>query len=887
MNDTKETIEVSIAASQSLEERKYWLEKLSGTLHLSHFPYDFKISDVTERLMDSIDLKLPAEISSQLLKLSNQSDRRLHMILTATVVVLLARYTANSDIIISTPIEKQEFEGDFVNTVLVLRHYLEKGMTFKDLLLQARTTIMEAADNQNYPMETLLFDLALTSNGIQFPLFDVAVLVENIHDKKYILNVHPNIIFSFLRKDNGEVDGTMEYHSQLYERPTAERIVNHLKRVLHAVLFDVNHPLDRINLLTETDREQLVYDFNNKPVGAATSGIPYPAEKTIHQLFEEQVERTPDKDAVIFEEESLTYRQLNEKANRLAYSIKLHGVTPNTAVGIMVERSLEMVVGMMAILKAGGTYVAIDPEYPLERIKYMIEDSSINLLLTDNTLDISNDFDGQLIDLHSAHAYQQESSNPKFAYDSSKSAYIIYTSGSTGKPKGVVVEHRSIVNTLHWSKNYYRFDHTDAILQIPSFAFDSSVTDIFCPLISGAALVLIREQNRLDMAYLTEQIKKNQVTHFLIIPNFYRAFLKEIPETLKGLKSITVAGDNSSQELVKEHFEKIGNVRLYNEYGPAENSVCSTAYEFTPENTRVLIGKPISNVNCYILDRDGQLNPVGIPGELCLSGPGLARGYFGKPGLTDEKFVENPNVPGERMYKTGDLGRWLPDGNIEFLGRIDNQVKIRGVRIETGEIENQMLKHEDIAEAVVVAKTDNTGEKYLCAYIVRTDKEQEWDVTKLVDFLKVDLPEFILPTYIFELDEMPVTPNGKIDRKKLHESDDSARLKVEYVPPRNETERILAEIWQKELGLEEEVGIHHNYFNIGGDSIKSIGLVNEMNEKLTLNLKVTDLYANNTIEKLAAMIDDLNPESVMTDSAGYDEALKELEDFKQKIIQEN
>ncbi|MGD2085121.1 MAG: amino acid adenylation domain-containing protein [Candidatus Aminicenantes bacterium] len=870
MRNFKKSEEIAVAASQSLKEREYWLEQLSGELIVTRFPYDFNKGVLDKPIVHDLDFEFPAELCCQLLKLSNGSDSRLHMVLVAGIVLLLYKYTGNTDIILGIPIDKQDIEGEFTNTVLALKNHLEKQVTYRELLLEVRNTIIDAAENQNYPIEALLDDLKMNFSGYQFPLFDVAVILENIQDKNYMSRASTSINFIFARKDE-RIKVVIGYDSLLYERMTVERIANHLNKILHEAISNVNLAVDQIDILSGEERTQLLYDFNS-------SAADYPQNQTIHGLFAMQVEKKPANPALVYDGKDLTYKKLDEKANQLARTLKEKGVCPDTIVGIAVQRSLEMVVGMLGILKAGGAYLPIDPLYPQERIEYMIRDSAAAVVLTTGTWEENLPFAGEIIRMDQDNSYHANGSNPVAENISNHSAYVIYTSGSTGNPKGVIIHHRAIVNTLFWRKNYYNFGQEQVVLQLPSFSFDSSVEDIFTPLISSAALVLINYENQFDLDYLQSVIQQNQVTHFLIVPNLYKSFLEQMPGCLKNLKSVTVAGDNFTEELVREHREKLPKVKLYNEYGPTENSVCSTVYEFNRKNTNVLIGKPINNVKCYIQDENRKIDPVGVPGELWVSGAGLARGYLNRVELTGDKFIRNPFIPGEMIYKTGDCARWRGDGNLEFLGRKDHQVKIRGFRIELGEIENQLLQHPEIKEAIVMAKEDKRGDKYLCAYLVA---RVELNVTELREHLLKYLPEYMVPAQFVELKQMPLTPNGKIDRKKLPEPDQNINSGVRYVAPQTQMEKKLEEIWKDELEL-EKVGIHDNYFNIGGDSIKSIRLINLVNQKLNTNLKIVDLYINNTIEKLANKLENLTPTPCDVD---YNEALIEMAEWKNRIIQ--
>ena len=843
--------ELTIAASQSFKEREYWLKKLSGELLKSSFPYEFTSSDMNARRLNTQKFEFSGDILSKLIKLSNESDRRLYMILLAGFVVLLYKYTGNRDIIVGMPVEKQEIEGEFINTVLTVRNQLKENTTFKELLLQVRKTVIEAIENQNYPVETILYDLGLDFNENEFPLFDAAVLLENIHDKRYIQHIPVNMTFVFSRT-NDRIEGYVEYNSVLYEKTGIERVIRQLKKSLSESLYDINIEVDHVDILSEEERRQLLFDFNNREEFPGPAGTIYPDDKTIHGLFENEVEKNPDNIAVKYEEVQLSYKKFNKIANHQAHTLRAKAVKPNTIVGIMMERSIEMISAMLGILKSGGVYLPIDPAYPEERIKYMIKDSEVELILSENDRvpEMGETFEGKLIPMDSKNSDPGECSNPGTGHHINNSAYVIYTSGSTGKPKGVIIEHKSIVNTLSWRKNYYKFDQRDVVLQVPSYSFDSSVEDIFTPLISGSKLVLLQKENPFAIEYLGKTISKNSVTHFLIVPNFYKTFLEEIPGSLKDLRKITVAGDHFTEELVKKHFERLTHVKLYNEYGPTENSVCTTVYEFSPDRTGVLIGTPITNVNCFILDKNQHLNPIGVPGELYISGAGITRGYLDRPGLTSEKFISNPLEPGHRMYQTGDLARWSGDGNLVFLGRVDNQVKLRGFRIELGEIESKLSHHHEIKEAVVVARENEYGDKYLCAYVVLNS---ELPVAKIRDYLLQELPDYMIPSHFVNLESIPLNTHGKVDRNALPDPEGS-RLEddVEYVFPRNEVEKTLVEIWEKVLGR-NNIGINENFFMIGGDSIRSIQIISRLNTE-GYKLDMGDLFQYPIISDLAPHI---------------------------------
>jgi amino acid adenylation domain-containing protein len=868
MNNVARGSQVALAASQLLKEKAYWVEKFSGDLMLSHFPYDFT-GDGQEPCRRVLDINFQQQQINGLIKLGNHSHRRLHMVLTTIAAVLMNKYTGNQDIVLGTTVEKQDFDGEFINTILPLRTAITPTTTFKELLLQVRETILQAAENQNYPMETLLHDLGLNQDqptqqagGQQaFPLFDTAVLMENIHEIDYLQSIAPNMIFLFT-SDGDQLEGRLQYNDTKYNKETVQQFITHFKRLTDIFLEDLNKPVADAQVLTSEEQKRILVDFNNFSPQADQPHIPYPP-KTISLLFEEQVQQGPDNLALTFEDEDLTYFQLNERVNRLAHLLREKGVQPDTIVGLMAHRSLELVVGLLAILKAGGAYVPLPPGNPKERIMGQIKDSNVKLVLTDNNLDIENQFDGQLIDIQSASLTGSSQFDPHSINQPHDLAYIMYTSGSTGKPKGVAVQHDTIANTLQWRKQYYRFDINDVILQVPSYAFDSSVEDILTPLISGSRLILFPENRRLDLPHLGDLIEKYSVTHFLIIPNLYQAFLKEIPTKLKGLRSVTAAGDHFTSQLIKTHFQELPQVALFNEYGPAENSVCSTAYSFDNTSKQVLIGTPINRVSCFILDKDNQLQPIGVPGQICLAGAGLTRGYINRPELTNEKFITSPQaqeanllaqVNDNRLYCTGDMARWLPGGNIQFLGRVDHQVKIRGVRIELGEIENHLLKIDNIKEAVVIAKEDNLGDKFLCAYIVLTDKESQLETATVNGRLRADLPEYLVPHHFIQLLQMPLTTTGKIDRRKL--PDPEIMTDSVYTAPRNPLETQLVEIWAEELNVEaEKIGIDTSFFQLGGHSLKATSLISRVHKSLNVEVPLLELFREPTVRGLAAYIE--------------------------------
>ncbi|MDP4147651.1 MAG: amino acid adenylation domain-containing protein, partial [Bacillota bacterium] len=562
-----------------------------------------------------------------------------------------------------------------------------------------------------------------------------------------------------------EIGFNLEYCTKLFKRESIERVRDHFINILKEIAENPEKKISEIEMLTEEEKRKILVEFND-------TKAEYPKDKTIYELFEEQVEKTPEIIAVVYEEKELSYRELNERANQLARMLRRRGVGPDKIVGIMVERSLEMIVGIMGILKAGGAYLPIDPEYPKERIEYMLEDSKVDILLTQTQLVGKSEFSGNIIEIDREDLYVGDSSNLEKINTSNNLAYVIYTSGTTGKPKGVMIEHRSVVNIMIDLQDKYPLLESDSYLLKTNYIFDVSVSEIFGWFLGNGKLVILKSQAEKDLEVIAETIINNQITHINYVPSMLNLFLMNTNKlnslVSSNLKYIIIAGEAIQKKLVKELINLKSNISFENAYGPTEATIYATKYSLIDinEERNVPIGKPLSNTRIYIVNKNNKLQPVGVPGELCISGEGLARGYLNRPELIAEKFVSNPYESGERMYKTGDLARWLPDGNIEFIGRIDHQIKIRGFRIELGEIESQLLKHEDIKEAVVIDREDKEGNKYLCAYVV---SDKEITVTELREHLSKELPDYMIPAYFMQLENIPLTPNGKIDRKALPE----------------------------------------------------------------------------------------------------------------------
>ncbi|HAY3898245.1 TPA: amino acid adenylation domain-containing protein, partial [Escherichia coli] len=636
----------------------------------------------------------------------------------------------------------------------------------------------------------------------------------------------------------------IDYCPKLFKKETIERLSSHYVRILESIVNNKEIKLSEVDLLSEEERNQILYEFND-------TKVEYPKNKTIHELFEEQVEKTPDNIAGVFEDKKLTYRELNERANSLARVLRDKGVKADSIVGIMVERSLKMIVGIMGILKAGGAYLPIDPNYPKERIEYMLKDSESKILLSKNDLVETIEFDGEVIDLFSEELFKNELVNLDKINGPSNLAYVIYTSGTTGNPKGVMCEHKNVVRLVK-NTNYIEFKENDKILQTGSMVFDASTFEVWGVLLNGLELYLAKNKTIILPELLEEFVIKNNITILWLTSELFNQIAKENINVFKNLRYLLVGGDILSPKYISLVRKQFTNLRIVNGYGPTENTTFSTTYQIEKEyDSNIPIGKPIANSKAYILDKNYSLVPIGVCGELCVSGDGLARGYVNMPELVSEKFVDNPLEVGTKMYKTGDLARWLPDGNIEFLGRIDNQVKIRGFRIELSEIENRLLQHGNIKEAAVVVKENKDSEKYICAYLVTEKALEELD---LRNYLKETLPEYMVPAYFVQLEKMPLTPNGKLDRRALPELNLDATL-TEYEAPRNEVEETLSKIWSEILGV-EKIGINDNFFELGGHSLKATMLMSKIHKELSKEVPLKELFKSPTIKELGKYIED-------------------------------
>jgi amino acid adenylation domain-containing protein len=850
----------------------YWKQQLAD-LPVLQLPLDRPYSAKQTFRGASKYWTLSKSLTEALKNLSRQEGVTLYMTLLAAFKTLLYRYSGQEDIVVGTVsagrnrLETEGVIGFFINT-LVLRTDLSDCPSFRELLLRVREVTLGAYAHESLPFGKLVEVLQPERNLNQNPLFQVAF---NLRPSMPDLNLDWALSEVEIQTDTAKFDltleleeraeeiiGHFEYNTDLFEASTIDRTLGHFQTLLEGIVANPKQAISELPLLTQAERQQLLVEWNN-------TTKEYPQDKCIHQLFEEQVERTPNAVAVVFEGEQLTYWELNARANKLAHYLQTLGVEPEVLVGICVDRSLEMVVGLLGILKAGGAYVPLDPAYPPERLAFMLEDASVPVLLTKARLVKSlPEHQARVVCLDGDwEALEGESEeNPTSLVASDNLAYVIYTSGSTGRPKGTMIVHQGLVNYLSWCTLAYAVADGEGAPVNSSIGFDATITSLFSPLLVGQKVVLLQELQEIESLSATLR-SQNNFSLVKITP----AHLEILSQLLPGLQAATqtkafiIGGEALSEKSVSFWLRNAPYTKLINEYGPTETVVGCCVYEVSAQTSlsgSIPIGRPIANTQLYILDQYLQPVPIGVPGELHIGGAGLARGYLNRPSLTAQKFIHNPfsGNPSDRLYKTGDLTRYLPDGNIEFLGRIDNQVKIRGFRIELGEIEAVLAQHPDVLQAVVVVREDNPGNKYLAAYLVpKLEAAAPPKSSELRSFLLAKLPDYMVPGAFVFLETMPLTPNGKIDRRVLPAPDSSRREQEDkFVAPSTPTEEILAAIWAEVLGL-QLVCINDNFFDLGGHSLLATQIISRIWEAFKIELPLRHLFEAPTIASLSQAVE--------------------------------
>lgn len=818
-------------------------------------------------------LTLPRHLGDRLKSLSQREGVTLFMTMLAAFQTLLHHYTGSNDILVGSPVagrdrvELERLIGLFVNT-LVLRTSLEGNPRFRDLLRRVRDVVLDALAHQELPLEKLVEDLQPERSAGHSPLIQVMFALEE--SLAYALQL-PGITATSVRMDNGtsKFDITLtvlddgetltcaaEYNTDLFDRETIHRMLGHYQRLLEGIIAEPDRRVSDLPLSTEDEQRRLTAEWNDTQVDL-------PGPRCAHQLFEEQVRKTPNAVAVIFENETLTYAKLNERANQLAHHLRSLGIGPEKLVGVSLERSFEMVVAFLGVWKAGGAYVPIDPSYPEERLRYLLNDSRVQVLLTQQRWLGCVRSEGVrtiCLDTEWQRLASESIENPVGSATEHNLAYVIYTSGSTGQPKGAMNSHRGLSNRLLWMLKAHPLTAKDRMLQKTPFNFDVSVWEFFWPLIAGARLVLARPGGHQDASYLVDLIENQEISAVHFVPSMLRAFL-EHPNLKRcsTLRKVFCSGEALSFDLQEKFFERF-NCELHNLYGPTEASIEITAWACQRLSKRrfVPIGRPIANTRTFVLDRSFQPAPIGVPGELFLGGVGVARGYLNRKGLTAEKFVPCPfgSEPGARIYRSGDRARYLPDGNIEFLGRLDHQVKIRGFRIELEEIETVLSRHPSVRQAVVTVREDTPGDQRLVAYYI-PNLDRIATPADLRRFVETKLPAHSVPSVYLSLEAFPQTPSGKLDRQALP-APGSQRPELDHgiVAPRTPIEERLARLWCAVLGV-QKIGIHDNFFELGGHSLLVTQLISRVRQAFRIDVPLPKVFQAPTIAKLATVIEDL------------------------------
>ncbi len=905
------------------KQKDYWLNKLPGNLSKTKIFDDYPIP-VSPRTSEEgkpgekrkrVSIAFSPDLSQKLLKLSKSSDLSLYIILLAGIKALIYRYTNREEITVISPIYGENVTDETINDLLFIYDTVSGDLTFKDLLLKISQSVIEAYENQDYPQEKLMeILLDADDEGEVHPgnrcVSTIECLLKNIHSyhentffasgsqgdsfrenrppgppaKAFddlssspgkttgpITNNHDRggkitgqrLTFTFERED-ARIRGDICFNGNIYREDSIKKISGHLTAILEHSLSDVNIKISLLSCLSPREKHQLIEEFNKKKTEI-------PETLSVYQCIEREAEIHPDRTAVVVEDSILSYGYLNQRSNRWAGILEKKGMQQDETAAIILERGLLMVIVILAVWKARGAYIPIEPQDPVKRISEILKDSDARVLIT-QTQYASNEIEeyckGKVIKVEEKIAEMEEeristleNCHLNIAADINNLAYIIYTSGSTGKPKGAMVEHIGMMNHIQAKIHDLGINEASVIAQNASHTFDISVWQFFAALTSGGKTIIYPHERILNPGEFLMGIQYNQVTILEVVPTYLSALLDftevQSPRPrFPYLKYLLVTGDMLFPHLVRRWFEKYPGIKMVNAYGPTEASDDITHWimEKPVEGDRVPIGQPVQNLHLYMVDLHMNLCPPGVKGEICVSGIGVGRGYLNNPEKTSQVFTVDPFINGKgkgiRLYKTGDLGRWTPDGALEFFGRKDHQVKLRGYRIELGEIENKLREFPQIHEAVVVNKQDEQGNQYLCAYIV-PNKLGSIDISEVKNYLASELPEYMVPPYVMELDQIPITPNGKVNRSALPHPQ-SVKKDPQEDTPQNEVEKNLLSVWSEVLGIEKDrIGLETNFFELGGDSIKAIQISARL-MRYRLKVEIRDVFLNPTIRQLGA-----------------------------------
>ena len=840
----------------------YWKQQLAGELSPLDLPIDHPRPQVISSQGKTAYFEISATVTNGLKNLAKAEGVTLYVLLLAALQVLLHRYTGQDDIIVGSPTlgrsrpEYAGIVGDFVN-MLPMRVNLEGNPTFKTCLAQVQHTVLTALDYQDFPFPLLVERLGPRTHLNRSPVFQVSFDVQRVRQSEAVSDALSHLLIPHasikrismsgleieaypLPQQEGQFDlvmqlldadttlpGVLKYSSDLYDSATIDRFMRHFEQLLAAIVANPDAPISELQLLTDAERRQILHDWN-------ATDTDYPADTGVHTLFEQQAARTPLATAAVHGADTITYAELNTRANRLAHYLRALDVQPETMIGVHVERGLDMLVALLGVLKAGGAYVPMDPTFPQERLTYMIEDAAMPIIISQARLaDQLPPHSARLICIDSDWPQIQLSptDNPPPRTTGSNLVYVIFTSGSTGRPKGVQIEHHSLTNYLLTMRDRPGLYVDDVLLALATLSFDIAAFDLYLPLIVGARVIILDREDSWDGRKIAAAIDDHHVTVIQSTLPSWQILLESGWHGKRDLKMLC-GGEALSASLAGRLLNAGGE--LWNMYGPTETTVCCTTEPITSTDSTITIGRPIANTTAFILDSHLQPVPVGVIGTLYIGGAGVARGYIGRPDLTAERFIANPFGPG-RIYNTGDLARWLPDGRLECLGRVDHQVKVRGFRIELGEIELALETHASVQTAVVTARETQPGDKRLVAYVIGSEGHAP-DASTLRDYLSSRLPNYMVPSAVVVLDAFPLTPSGKVDRRALPAPVVSEERAEEIArETRTPAEDLLVRVWQAVLGV-EQVSIYDNFFDLGGHSLQVVQVIAKLEKETDIHL---------------------------------------------------
>ncbi len=872
-------------------QMNYWIQQLEGMPRILDLPTDHPRPAMQSSMGGTISFDFDPELSDKIKNLSRDLGATLFITLLAGFQALLHRYCSQDDILVGTPVanrnhtEIENLIGFFVNTLVIKSSFSGKP-SFREHLKSVRTTALDAYAHQDFPFELLVEALQPERNLSHTPIFQAAFSLQTVSMPE--LDIQDVEITPFgVNSGNSKYDltlvmeeksnclaGTLEYNAEIFEEKTIVRMMQHFESLFAGIVANPDEAISNLPILSIEERKLVLEEWNRTDAHT-------PVDQCAHELFEKWVDLDPESIALIFQERQVSYRELESRSNQLAHFLQKEGVGPDVLVGISTDRSIEMMVGVLGVMKAGGAYLPLDPSYPLGRLAFMLEDSQVQILLSQSHVSVNlPDHKGKIINLDTDWEIIacEQANRPAVTVTPDNLAYMIYTSGSTGRPKGTMLMHKGLSNLTAAQRESFNIRKGSRILQFSPYSFDASVWETFMALANGATLCLLPQEILASGVDLARSLSVLEVTNVTLPPSVLRI----LPEVdLPKLETVIAAGEACTPELVAKWAP---GKKFFNAYGPTETTVCATMHLCDPmESLPPPIGRPIANTKVYVLDRNQQPLPVGVPGELFISGISLAKGYWNRPDTTSEKFVDNPFVPGSRMYKTGDLVKYRHDGNIEFLGRLDQQVKVRGFRIELGEIETAINTYPVVKESVVLAVGGDQQEKKLVAYIV-SEQSQNVSVNELKNYLRQNLPEYMVPTVIIMMEAFPLSPSGKVDRKALPEPDGSRLVETEYTPPRDEQERIMVEICADLLHV-DRVGVFDNFFDLGGHSLLATQFISRLRDEFAIEIPLRSLFENPTVDRLSSYIHELKQETE-TESEKITRLMKKIDNLSDDEIRE-